>query len=64
MPADELGAWLHRLRASCRYCGAVRLLECVERLELALKQSATRNDAEIDALLGAVSLTVGALREA
>ncbi|MBN8884681.1 MAG: response regulator [Rudaea sp.] len=64
MPADELGAWLHRLRASCRYCGAIRLLECVERLELSLKQSAMRGDAEIDALLDAVSLTIGALREA
>jgi len=60
LPADELGEWLHRLRASCRYCGTTRLLEAAERLECELKRS---RGAARDELLTAVSATVAALQD-
>ena len=60
LPADELGEWLHRLRASCRYCGAVRLLEAAERLERELKRS---RDAARGGLLEALSITTAVLKE-
>lgn len=59
LPANELREWLHRLRASCRYCGAMRLLEAAERLEQELKRS---RDAARDELLAAVSATATALQ--
>lgn len=59
LPAGELGEWLHRLRASCRYCGATRLLGAAERLESLLKRS---RDAARDELLATVSTTIVALR--
>ncbi|MFT3792463.1 MAG: response regulator [Rudaea sp.] len=61
LPAPELGDWLHRLRASCRYCGAMRLLDVAERLESELKRS---GDAGRDELLAAVSATISALGKA
>ena len=60
LPSDSLGEWLHRLRASCRYCGATRLLEAAERLERKLKQSP---DAARDDLLEAASTTISALKD-
>jgi CheY-like chemotaxis protein len=59
LPADELGEWLHRLRASCRYCGATRLLESAERLEREPERS---RDAARGELQAAVSATVAALQ--
>jgi len=61
MPATELGDWLHRLRASCRYCGAARLGEVAERVELELKLEGSRGDLERNALIDAISATVSAL---
>jgi two-component system OmpR family response regulator len=42
MSPNELGDWLHRLRASCRYCGATRLGKASELLESRVKSPATR----------------------
>jgi len=60
LPAGELGEWLHRLRASCRYCGATRLLEAAELLERELKRSRNAVRGE---LLAALSITIAALKE-
>jgi len=60
LPADELSEWLHRLRASCRYCGALRLLEVTERLERELKLS---RDVARGELLAALSITTTALKK-
>jgi CheY-like chemotaxis protein/HPt (histidine-containing phosphotransfer) domain-containing protein len=60
-PDDELGAWLHRLRASCRYCGATRLAEAAERLELGLKASADGGKRELAEFTEACALTIRAL---
>lgn len=63
MPAAELGDWLHRLRASCRYCGATRLGETAERIEVEWKQSGSLLDARRDELTGAISATLSALEK-
>ncbi|HEX7916095.1 response regulator [Rudaea sp.] len=60
LPADELGEWLHRLRASCRYCGAARLLDAAEQLEHELKRS---RDAARGELLEVLSITIAALKK-
>jgi len=61
MPATELGDWLHRLRASCRYCGATQLGEVAERIELQLKLEGSRGDLERNVLTDTISATVSAL---
>jgi DNA-binding response OmpR family regulator len=62
MTTSELGEWLHRLRASCRYCGAARLLGAAERLEVQIKQPENRSDAELEVLIDTIRSTVSALR--
>lgn len=61
MPAEELGDWLHRLRASCRYCGAMRLGEEAEKLERRLAEPADLGAAELAGFLDACRQTIRAL---
>ncbi len=61
MSADDLDNWLHRLRASCRYCGATRLLRTAESVELRIKQQDGRDEPGLDALIDAIAATISAL---
>lgn len=61
MPAGELGDWLHRLRASCRYCGAVRLGNSAEKLERRLKAATDGHDRELAEFIDIVQQTLDAL---
>lgn len=62
MPLPELGDWLHRLRASCRYCGATRLGEIAERIELEMTREGNHQDVERNVLVDAISSTISALK--
>jgi CheY-like chemotaxis protein len=62
MPASELGDWLHRLRASCRYCGTNLLGDVTERFDLERKRSGERGQAEFAALTDAIAATISALK--
>lgn len=64
MPAAELGDWLHRLRASCRYCGATHLGEAAARLEVEWKRTGDLREGERCALIEAISSTLSALNAA
>ncbi len=63
MSTAELGDWLHRLRASCRYCGAARLGEIAERIELDVKREGNPREEARNALIDAISSTVSALNQ-
>jgi CheY-like chemotaxis protein/HPt (histidine-containing phosphotransfer) domain-containing protein len=62
-PPRELGEYLHRLRASCRYCGANRLGATAERLETRLRESGANAQAEMGDFIDACRQTLAALRE-
>jgi two-component system OmpR family response regulator len=57
----ELGDWLHRLRASCRYCGVPLLAITAQRLESRLTQSAAAPPLEFTEFLSVCARTVDAL---
>jgi len=61
MPANELADWLHRLRASCRYCGATRLGDAAGKLELGIKAHGPHDDAQLAVFLTACTATIDAL---
>ena len=61
MTTSELGEWLHRLRASCRYCGARRLGDESEKLEIRLKAGDGCVQNDMEAFLEVCALTIDAL---
>lgn len=63
LPAGELGEWLHRLRASCRYCGATQLGDAAEELEHRLKASERPAEPELAAFGAIANQTLAALKK-
>ena len=61
---DELGAKLHRLRASCGFCGATALAEAAKNLQSALRDRTRDHRQEMSAFFDCCSITTARLREA
>ncbi|MBS0589856.1 MAG: response regulator [Proteobacteria bacterium] len=62
MSPSALGEWLHRLRASCRYCGALRLHDTAQRLETASKNGLEPDEGGLQPFRDAISQTLAALK--
>jgi two-component system, OmpR family, response regulator len=59
--SPEMRDWLHRLRASCRYCGVSALADAAQRLESLVGRSAASSELELSEFLSVCERSIDAL---